>query len=161
METTNSKLDNLLHEYGSSHQNATNKLIHWICVPAIMFSLVGILMSIPVLWGEKTWYNNLGSIVLFLVLFYYWNLSKPLTFYFIFIALALLYGNWKLFGYLGWNSAHFTYYSVGIFVVAWIGQFIGHKIEGKKPSFIEDLQFLLIGPAWLLSFIINRKNLHQ
>jgi len=161
METAGTKLDDLLQEYGSSHQNAVNKLIHWLCVPAIMFSLVGILMSVPVLWGTKTWYNNLGAIVLFLALFYYWNLSKPLTFYFLIIALVILYGNWKLFASLGWNNTHFVYYSAGIFVVAWIGQFIGHKIEGKKPSFIKDLQFLLIGPAWLLSFIINRKNLQQ
>ena len=47
-------------------------------------------------------------------------------------------------------------FSVIIFVIAWIGQFIGHKIEGKKPSFVEDLQFLLIGPAWLLSFIYKK-----
>lgn len=159
MGTAQTKLDDLLHEYGSSHQNAVNKFIHWICVPAIMFSLVGMLMSVPVLWGAKTWYNNLGTLVLFLALFYYWSLSKPLTIYFIFISLAILYGNWKMFGWLGWNNTSLFTYSVGIFVVAWIGQFIGHKIEGKKPSFLKDLQFLLIGPAWLLSFIVNRKGL--
>ena len=36
-----------------------------------------------------------------------------------------------------------------VFVFSWIGQFIGHKIEGKKPSFLEDLLFLLVGPAWI------------
>ena len=46
--------------------------------------------------------------------------------------------------------------SVMIFIPAWIGQFIGHKIEGRKPSFFKDLQFLLIGPAWLLSFIYKK-----
>jgi len=40
--------------------------------------------------------------------------------------------------------------AIGVFVVAWIGQFIGHQIEGKKPSFFKDLQFLLIGPAWVV-----------
>ena len=45
------------------------------------------------------------------------------------------------------------------FIVAWIGQFIGHKIEGKKPAFFKDLQFLLIGPVWLLSFIYNKLNI--
>ena len=43
-----------------------------------------------------------------------------------------------------------------IFVLAWIGQFIGHKIEGKKPSFLEDVKFLLIGPIWLLHFICKK-----
>ena len=46
--------------------------------------------------------------------------------------------------------------SMLIFILAWIGQFIGHKIEGQKPSFFEDIKFLLIGPAWLLSFIYKK-----
>ena len=46
--------------------------------------------------------------------------------------------------------------SMLIFILGWIGQFIGHKIEGQKPSFFEDIQFLLIGPAWLLSFIYKK-----
>ena len=46
--------------------------------------------------------------------------------------------------------------SMLIFIFACIGQFIGHKIEGQKPSFFEDIQFLLIGPAWLLSFIYKK-----
>src|SRR5262249_2722390 len=40
---------------------------------------------------------------------------------------------------------------VAVFVAAWIAQFVGHSIEGRKPSFFEDLQFLLIGPLWLLA----------
>jgi uncharacterized membrane protein YGL010W len=42
-----------------------------------------------------------------------------------------------------------------IFILAWVGQFIGHKIEGKKPSFFKDLQFLLVGPLWLLAHIYD------
>ena len=49
--------------------------------------------------------------------------------------------------------------SLIIFIIAWIGQFIGHKIEGKKPSFFQDIQFLLIGPAWLIGFIYRRFNI--
>ena len=48
---------------------------------------------------------------------------------------------------------------LSIFIIAWIGQFIGHKIEGKKPAFFKDLQFLLIGPLWLLSFIYKKLNI--
>ena len=43
-----------------------------------------------------------------------------------------------------------------LFVLAWLGQFYGHKIEGKKPSFLKDIQFLMIGPAWLMSFIYQK-----
>jgi uncharacterized membrane protein YGL010W len=49
--------------------------------------------------------------------------------------------------------------SIAIFVVAWIGQFIGHKIEGKKPSFLDDLRFLLIGPLFVLGFLYRRLRL--
>jgi uncharacterized membrane protein YGL010W len=49
--------------------------------------------------------------------------------------------------------------SLVIFVAAWIGQFIGHAIEGKRPSFFKDLQFLLIGPLWLLAAAYRRLGL--
>jgi uncharacterized membrane protein YGL010W len=54
------------------------------------------------------------------------------------------------------SGARLWLVSIIIFVSAWIGQFIGHKIEGQKPSFMDDLQFLLIGPAWLMSFIYKK-----
>jgi uncharacterized membrane protein YGL010W len=68
----------------------------------------------------------------------------------------MLWGNYALLEVLGRHSGQMALVSLGIFVVAWIGQFIGHKIEGKKPSFLEDVQFLLVGPAWLLHFIYKR-----
>ncbi len=49
--------------------------------------------------------------------------------------------------------------SIAVFVVSWIGQFIGHKIEGKKPSFLDDLRFLLVGPLFVLGFLYRRFNL--
>jgi uncharacterized membrane protein YGL010W len=67
----------------------------------------------------------------------------------------MLWGNHQLAQSLG-SIQNMVFASLGIFFVAWVGQFIGHKIEGKKPSFLEDLQFLLIGPAWLLHFIFKR-----
>ena len=69
------------------------------------------------------------------------------------IGVFILFGNLLVENYFAtplWRI------SLCIFVIAWIGQFIGHKIEGKKPSFFQDLQFLLIGPAWLLSFFYNK-----
>ena len=49
--------------------------------------------------------------------------------------------------------------SILIFVTAWIGQFVGHMIEGKRPSFFEDLRFLLIGPLWVLTHLYAVLNL--
>lgn len=46
--------------------------------------------------------------------------------------------------------------SIALFVLAWMGQFVGHQIEGKKPSFFDDVRFLLIGPLFVLSFLYRR-----
>ncbi len=151
-------IDKLLSQYGESHQNATNKIIHWVCVPVIMFSLVGLLMSIP-FPGEKGLWTNWGSVALALALLYYLRLSVPLFMGFLLIAAALIYGNHAI--WMAWDQSNLYLLgtSIVLFVVAWIGQFYGHEIEGKKPSFLKDVQFLLIGPAWLLHFIYRRWNI--
>lgn len=144
-----------LEKYGESHQNATNKLIHWVCVPSIMFSLFGLLYSIP-FPVPRTLFANWAAVVLVAALIYYLRLSIPMFLGFILIGGAMVWGNTAIFEALDRNGGQLALVSLTIFVVAWIGQFIGHKIEGKKPSFFEDLQFLLIGPAWLLHFIYKK-----
>ena len=147
-------------EYGESHQNSTNKAIHWICVPLIMLSLLALLGQIPFPLGDIQLFSVGSQIIplnwtilflLFCVIFYL-RLSVSLALGMMFIAISMIYciSIIRVYDPQVWRL------SLGIFVVAWIGQFIGHKIEGKKPSFFEDLQFLLIGPAWLLSFIYNK-----
>lgn len=154
-------VDQWLDEYGDSHKNATNKLIHWICIPLIMFSLFGILWAIPVPSQFETvgWWLNWSTIILALAILFYVRLSIPLFIGFIFIAAAIVFGNHAMFNMLGGNPGLQVLASLIIFVVAWIGQFIGHNIEGKKPSFFKDLQFLLIGPAWLLHFALKKVGL--
>ncbi len=142
-----------LSAYGVSHQNATNKTIHWICVPTIMFSLIGLLTAIPSYYLPLSPYLNWGSIFFIATLFFYLHLSIPIFIGFIFVGGAMVWGNILL------NDAKIMplwQLSLILFVVAWIGQFIGHKIEGEKPSFFDDLQFLLIGPAWLMSFVFQK-----
>jgi uncharacterized membrane protein YGL010W len=148
-------IDRLLDEYGHSHQNSTNKLIHWICVPAIMFSLFGLLMAIPYPW-ELSIYWNWAAIALYFALVYYLRLSFSMFIGFAIIGSLILLGNFAIFRAVDFQNLQLVYISLGIFVIAWIGQFIGHKIEGEKPSFLKDLQFLLVGPAWLLHFIYKR-----
>ena len=152
------KIDQLLAEYGESHQNSTNKTIHWICVPLIFLSVVGLIASIPSgmvqsVLGENNPYANWAAIVLILVLIYYVSLSIPLSIgMMLFGVLCLFVINFIV----QLDIAPLWLVSVAIFVVAWIGQFYGHKVEGKKPSFLKDVQFLLIGPAWLMHFIYKR-----
>ncbi len=142
-----------LYEYGESHQNQTNKTIHWICVPAIFFSIVGLLYSIKLPFFIDGHHINLAMVGMVVIILYYFILSKRLSVgMLLFVALCLLLCHFiELLSFMSLWA-----FSVIIFAVAWIVQFYGHKIEGKKPSFLKDLQFLLIGPAWLMSFIYQR-----
>jgi uncharacterized membrane protein YGL010W len=152
------KIDELLAEYGESHLNETNKLIHWFCVPAIFFSVVGLIFSIPSGILAETLpflgnFANWATVVLVFVLFYYISLSTPLSLgMFLYAAFCLALANFLEITFPG----KLWLISIGIFIIAWIFQFYGHKIEGKKPSFLKDLQFLLIGPAWLMHFIYKK-----
>lgn len=142
-----------LDAYGVSHQNPLNKKIHWICVPLIFLSIVGLLWSIPKPWNVDYIWLNFATIAIIPVFLFYARLSFPLTigmmlwccFCFVFCGFYNQFIEIPL-----WQT------SIVVFVLAWVGQFYGHKIEGIKPSFFEDLQFLMIGPAWLMSFIYNR-----
>ncbi len=140
--------DDLFDEYSESHRNPVNKAIHWICVPLITLSVLGLLTAIP--WPFPGEQLNWAVIGLALALLYYLRLSLSIALGMAGVFAALILGVQALAGFEGlplWAS------SLGIFVGAWIGQFIGHGIEGKKPSFLRDLEFLLVGPAWLLAHV--------
>ena len=151
-------IDRWLDEYGESHRNPVNKAIHWICVPLIVFSLVGMLWSIPhayfagILPPPLAPFLNWGTLFLMVVICYYTLLSRVIFLCMIPVVAVVSVGNYLISDL---TVPHWLI-SLTIFVAAWIGQFIGHKIEGKKPSFFKDLQFLLISPAWLLSFVLQR-----
>ncbi|MGI4842251.1 MAG: DUF962 domain-containing protein [Janthinobacterium lividum] len=137
-------IDLLLARYAESHRNHTNEIIHFVCIPLIVLSLLGILWAIhPVVAIAAT----LAS------LYYYTKLSRQ-------FALGMGVMSAVMLGLLAlMPDMTVLPVSIAIFVVAWIGQFVGHKIEGKKPSFFEDLRFLLIGPLFVLSFLYRRMNL--
>ena len=149
------KIDHLLSKYGVSHQNATNKLVHWFAVPAIMFSLFGLLYAIP-FPVERSLFANWAAVFLAFVLVYYLRLSLPMFIGFVLIGFLLLWGNDTVYQMVDDHPGKLAIVSLVIFVIAWIAQFIGHKIEGAKPSFLEDIQFLLVGPAWLMHFIFKK-----
>ena len=151
-------IQTLLDKYGESHKNSTNKFIHWICVPLILFTIIGLIRSIPWPWFE-TWILNWGGVVLAIALVYYFRLSFTLALGFLVICIAMLFGQQAILDLVDGNKTNLVLINLLIFVLAWIGQFVGHKIEGAKPSFLEDIQFLLIGPAWLMHFIYKKLGL--
>ena len=154
MKTLNQWFD----EYAESHQNKTNQTIHFICVPAIFFSIVGMFMSIPsesisnFTKINNPFLENWATPVLILLLIFYIRLSFSTFVRMLAFSIVCLMGNYFLSIYLP-----LIYASLTIFILAWIGQFYGHKLEGKKPSFFKDLQFLLIGPAWVFEKISKKK----
>lgn len=145
------RIDALLAEYGESHQNPINKAVHWICVPVIFVCVMALFHALPPVAGI----SPLG-VVAVLALGYYVMLSPRLALGFIVVlgfGFSVIVIVEALVPLPLWQSALIA------FVLAWIGQFWGHKVEGKKPSFFKDVQFLLIGPAWLLSFVYKRLGL--
>jgi len=144
-------VDQWLEEYGESHRHPVNKALHWICVPPIVMTVFGLLWSIPVpaAFAALSPWLNWATLAAAGALAYYALLSPALALGLVPVLLALLAVvtwldslAWPL-----WQSC------LAIFVVAWVGQFVGHAIEGRRPSFFEDVQFLLIGPLWLLAFV--------
>lgn len=144
-----------LDEYGESHRHPTNKAVHWLCVPAIMFTVLGLLwlLPVPAFAAALGPWANWATLVVALAATWYLVLSPPLALGMLAISVAMLALVW-------WFESTLPFPSwilfVAVFVVAWIGQFIGHRIEGRKPSFFKDVQFLLIGPAWLLSHLYGK-----
>ena len=150
------KIDQLFAEYAESHQNQTNKFIHWICVPLIFFTIVGFISLIPAPHFCAPYFGciSIASIIaLVLVSIFYFNLSWRISIIMLFLMLLMEHFAYAI-------NVHFKENSwiiyLSIFVITWIFQFIGHKTEGKKPSFLKDLQFLLVGPIWLLHFILKK-----
>ncbi|QQN87240.1 MULTISPECIES: DUF962 domain-containing protein [Acinetobacter] len=128
-----------LDEYSESHQNKTNKLIHWVCVPTIYFSIIGIMAHFSAL---------LTALLLVLSFVFYARLDIVLAVAMAVLTLMMAWFIWVLPVGIGFFMA--------LFVFAWIGQFYGHKVEGKKPSFFKDLQFLLIGPLWCMDAYLGK-----
>ncbi len=146
-------IDRWFASYSGDHRNATNQRIHVFAVPAILWSVIALLWCIPspdAMFRPGVW----AALPMFAAMLFYYRASRPLGLGMLvqFVALsALTYWIAQRFGIrtLLWSA-------IGVFVVAWIAQFIGHKIEGKKPSFLTDLTYLLIGPAWVLAKLYRK-----
>jgi uncharacterized membrane protein YGL010W len=137
-------VDTLLDAYADSHRNHTNEIIHFICVPVIVFTVLGLL------WAAHPLAALIGAL---LALAYYCTLSIPFAVGMCLMAAAMLAVLFVL------PASWVLPVSVSVFVLAWIGQFIGHKIEGKKPSFFDDVRFLLVGPLFVLGFLYRRMHI--
>lgn len=136
-------LDQWLDEYSAAHQNPTNKRIHYWCVPVIVVCTVALLWLVPIpftpinagqvlLVGAMAFYGYLSTRIALAMLPFMLALAAAIMLYQANVALAL------------WIPAGIAW------IIAWIFQFIGHRAEAQKPSFLTDILFLLVGPMWIL-----------
>lgn len=149
-----SRAEQLLSEYAADHQHPVNKRLHRLCVPAIVVSLLGLLWSLPVPGRPESVpeFANWATLALAGALAWYLLLSPRLAAGMILVAAMAL----AIVALLARLPAPLWLVSAAIFAVAWVGQFIGHAYEGKRPSFLRDLRFLLVGPLWLLAGAYGR-----
>ena len=63
------------------------------------------------------------------------RLSPPFGIPMIVVSLPLFFFNWR--------------WALGLFVLGWVFQFLGHFIEGNRPAFFSNPVYLVVGPVWL------------
>ncbi|KLI98623.1 membrane protein [Luteimonas sp. FCS-9] len=140
--------------YSADHRNHANQQIHVVAVPAILWSVVALLWCLPP--GPFLRPGAWAALAMFGAWLFYQRASRPLglgmlaTFVAMAAATAWLHRALGTPGLLALGAA--------VFVVAWIAQFVGHSrlFEGRKPSFLTDLRYLLVGPAWVLAKLYRR-----
>ncbi len=132
-------LDQWLAEYSQSHRHPVNRAIHTVCVPAILFAIVALLWSVH-LFGLRVAY----LLMILVAPFYVWLGPKAVAVMGAqLLACVLILRVWPV-------TLPLIDTSIGIFALAWAGQFAGHAVEGRRPKFFQDLTFLLIGPLWVV-----------
>ena len=135
--STDRPIDRWFANYSADHVNAANQKIHYVPVPGSWF-------------GVGFW----AAIAAFAAWMFYYRASRAIGLGMLAVFIALLWLNRWLHAVIG--TTQMLQLAVAVFVLAWIAQFVGHKIEGKKPSFLTDLVYLLIGPAWILSKVYRK-----
>jgi uncharacterized membrane protein YGL010W len=142
-----------LDSYSADHRNPVNQVAHWLCVPPIVWAVIAMLWTVPV--PESQLRPGAWAVMVIVLSFYwYWKRSHPLA-----VALLVAFAVLALITHLlatEFGMATLLRAAIVVFVVAWIGQFIGHHFEGRRPSFLTDLSYLLIGPAWLMAKLLRR-----
>lgn len=146
-------VDEWLGGYSQDHRNPVNVVIHWVCVPLILWTAIALLWTIPVpaaLGRTGLW----AGVAMFAAMLFYWRLSRPLAFGMLLVFVVCGLVSEALYRAL--DATALIEVAVAIFVLAWIAQFVGHHIEGRRPAFLTDLAYLLIGPAWLVAKLMRR-----
>jgi uncharacterized membrane protein YGL010W len=147
---------NWMDEYAQSHQHPTNQIIHKVCVPLIMFSVIGLIWMIPTPSSfNQVPFLNWATLFVLGCMIFYTSLNLIMSAGMLILTTMMILICQKLY-----EGGILLQVSILIFIISWIFQFYGHKLEGKKPSFLKDLAFLLIGPLWVLKFFYKKIGLN-
>ena len=146
-------IDRWFASYSGDHRNDTNQWIHVFAVPLILWSVIALLWCIPVI---GSWFRPglWAALAMFFAWTFYYRASRRLGYGMLAVFVAMAWLTRWLHDTLG--TTQLLYLAIVVFVLAWIAQFVGHRIEGRKPSFLTDLTYLLIGPAWVLAKLYRR-----
>jgi len=146
-------IDRWFASYSDDHRNPTNQRIHVVAVPAIVWSVIALLWCIP---APGTWFRAglWAALAMFAAWMFYYRASRRLGLGMLGLFVVLSWLTRGLYDRIG--ATNLLVLAIGVFVVAWVGQFVGHRIEGRKPSFLTDLTYLLIGPAWVMAKLYRR-----
>ena len=146
-------IDRWFASYSNDHRNPTNQWLHVVCVPLILWSVIALLWCIPVpgtLFGPGAF----AALAMFMTWSFYYRHSRTLGMGMLAIFVAMSWATRWLHLQLG--SGQLALLALAVFAIAWVGQFVGHHIEGRRPSFLTDLTYLLVGPVWVLSKLYRK-----
>lgn len=154
MQAGERAIDRWFASYSADHQHPMNQRIHMLAVPLIVFSVLALLWCIPVPEGGLFRDGMWALLAMIAAWIFYRRASQSIA---LGMALQFLLFSVIIRGLYETLGTHVLLIIASVvFVLAWIAQFVGHKIEGKKPSFLTDLTYLLIGPAWVLAKLYRR-----
>lgn len=148
-------IDRWFDAYSADHQHPTNQALHLVCVPAIVWSIIALLLLVPMPAALPA--GLLAWVLGGMAVTFWLRLSRPLGASMLALMVAMLALTQMAIDAIG--ASAMLWLAIGVFVIAWIGQFIGHHLEGKRPSFFTDLVYLLIGPLWVLVKVQRRAGL--
>ena len=139
-------IQDLFKEYEQTHRHPVNQMFHMICIPFLVWSVLGVLWSFKISYGGLI---NGATIVVPLAILYYSTFSRQLAFILFLVGAVML----TFCAYFDRHSL-LVLLSIIVFFLSWTGQLVGYHFEGMRPTFFRDLQFLLIAPIWIMARLL-------
>ena len=146
--------DSWLLRYEQGHSNLKNPVVYWTSVPLVVVGFVGVLwyLPIPVEFFEISPFLNWGSAFLMATTIYYFIISVSIAIG----MLPFMLGLASLQIWLTGSALPALGVSVGLLASGSAGLWLGRRGAGGLGALLQDLQLMMIGPAWLLSVLYRR-----